>query len=394
MARIKNATAFFTVLIYFLFTLNSCNTGNKNKKDQSDEHNLDVRSVIDETKADHFLSELSKEIVFIPLETDAAGYLRSINWLDVTQDYILVSDSRGLFQFDRSGKFVKEIGKIGKGPGEHNGRIRFAVDAIHNEVSIYSFGTGLVNVHDLDTGRYKHSFDADPYISDFVFLPSDRIAFFTMETEINKNEVYLTDKRGELIDSIPNNLRSEIKGNVSGTASVYLHDQNWYYMYNYRDTLYRINEESHRAPFAIFNLDNKDSRDDFVIYPHPGTNFFPDFLSVQRVLHTSNYLFATIQKGMGDGTLNNLDRRRMVFSKSTGKLVMTEGFVDDLEGGMNFWPQWSRGDLLIASYQSYEIIDYYEETKGKTEHSSKFINLVNNLKVEDNPVLVLVENTK
>jgi len=391
MTTTKRIYNIFIISCCFIF-LASCRFGNKTAEVDSDIYKLNVRSIIDSNEVNYYLSELTDEIKYVRLETDTSCFLKFINWLDIAQDYIFVSDFNGLYQFDKSGQFIREIGRIGKGPGEHNGRIRFAIDEYQNEVYIHSSFAGLINVHDLETGMFKSSFTVDFNIYDFVVLPEGVIAFFTWEEPYDANEVYFTDRRGNKIDSITNNLRTNIRGNLSGHASVYFNNNNIYYLYNYRDTLYHINNEFERKPFAVFTLNNKDSHNDFIITPPTDVTHYPDFISIPKILNNKNLIFATLQKGIVAGSLlRDQDLKRMVYDKSAGHLSMTSGFINDIDGGMTFWPQWFRDDVLIEYYQPYQIIDYYNDTKNSIEHSEEFINLANSLNEDDNPVLVLVK---
>lgn len=388
--ELSNSGYVLVVLCCIVFALSSCGLNSNSSKKSGDAYEIDVRSVVNMNTADFYLSELSDGIQYVPLETGPLNLLRFISWLDITKDYIFVSDLRGLYHFDRSGRFIREIGRIGNGPGEHNGRIRCAIDKNNKEVFIYSFGTGGVNVHDLETGSFKHSFSVDFLAHSLVVLPGGSIAFFTMETEFDINEVYFIDRHGEKLAAISNHLRTKIRGNVSGNASVYFNGGELYYMYNYRDTLYHINNDLYRSPFALFTLGNQESHHDFIILPNPEANYYPNFISIPKILHGNGYMFATLQKGFGDGGVHNQDQRKMLYKKTSDELFMTNGFVNDIDGGMTFWPKWFRDDLLIDHYQPYEIIDYYYETKGIMKHSDAFIEMVNKLNENDNPVLVLL----
>lgn len=382
----------WSCLKYFciLVAMTSCGLKNNTSEDNTESFKLNVRSVINNNEEKLYLSHFTDDIKYVRLETDSACLLRVVNWLDITQNYIFVSDSRGLYQFDKNGSFIREIGRIGKGPGEHNGRIRFAIDKNQNEVFIYSFGAGGVNVHDIKTGHFKHSFSVDFLAHDFVVLQDGYIAFFTNEIKYDINEIYFVNRTGAKLDSISNHLRKNIRGNLSGGANPYFCYGNLYYMYNYCDTLYQINNDLERIPFALFTLDNKESRNDFIIIPNPEANYYPDYISIPRILHCSGYIFITSQKGFGDGNIHNQDQRKILYTKSSDELVITKGFINDIDGGMPFWPQWIRNDILIDYYHPYQILDYYNETKESIEHSDAFIELVNNLNENDNPILVLL----
>jgi hypothetical protein len=51
------------------------------------------------------------------LETTPDAMLMDIRFLDISDDYILVSDRDKCLLFDRSGRFISKIGSKGRGPG-------------------------------------------------------------------------------------------------------------------------------------------------------------------------------------------------------------------------------------------------------------------------------------
>lgn len=388
----SNSCYHFIVLFIVGSMLTSCGLNSNSSKKVNESYKISARSVIDNnSKINHNLSELADGVQYVRLETNPSCFLRFINWLDITEDYILVSDSKGLYKFGKSGKFISEISRIGNGPGEHNGRIRIATDIVQNEVYIYSSGAGLVNIHDITDGSYKRSFTVDFDVNNFVIMPEGEIAFFTWETEFDINEVVFTDKDGEVVDRISNKLRSELRGNVSGHASVYLDSDNVYYMYNYRDTLYRVNNKLERSFLAVFDFDNKDSHNDFLIFPNPDVDtYFPDFISTPRILHNDSFIFATLQKGIVPGSADKQHLIRMLYDKSSNELTKTEGYTNNIDGGMRFWPRWIKEGVLIDYYHPYQMLDHYNETKNSIEHANAFLDIVQNLDENDNPVLVFI----
>ena len=75
------------------------------------------------------LSDIADEVQYIPLETNSECILSKGYTIVPTKDYFFIADGeKPLFVFDREGKFVRKIGKVGKGPGEfHNGN-QFHID--------------------------------------------------------------------------------------------------------------------------------------------------------------------------------------------------------------------------------------------------------------------------
>lgn len=106
----------FTMNVILIFILLSCNSNRKNTtpilkvSDDILEHNIK-------------LSELISDYKIIPLETTENGIIGQPDKIIVHDDQFFILDSRKaktVFVFSREGKFIRKIGKNGKGPGEYN----------------------------------------------------------------------------------------------------------------------------------------------------------------------------------------------------------------------------------------------------------------------------------
>lgn len=381
--------AFFSNII-FLFL--SCNL---ERKPTQNEPLIDfkIRQIIDQNSKDFFLSDLGKSIKYLPLESPPELLLSFINKLQIWQDNIFVSDREGVYQFDSNGKFVREIGSIGRGPGEHTGRVRFSINPYREEVYIYSFPTKLINVYQISTGDFLYSFYFDYYVSDFYLNENNQVVFFTEEgssedLNFSVNEAYLVENEA-LIDSISNPLRPEKRSNIVGHVLLYQNQNDAFYCFNYSDTLFWLDQNFKRKPYAKFNLENKNN---YLIlgldYGFTGIQF-PDFYYIDNVLANSEFFFVNIGKGFAMGV--DRDIRRVLYSKKDGKTWEIKKLLNDLDGGLPFWPRWVSEGVLINYLHPHEIIDYYNETKGEITHGSDFVRLVSSLKETDNPVLVFME---
>jgi hypothetical protein len=344
---------------------------------------LDTRSVLNEKEKDFLLTDLTKKIKYIPLETNDSCLLYSVNNICLTQDNIFVSDSKKLFQFDKSGKFIKQIGSEGRGPGEHDKRIRFAVDTFNKEIFILSYMIRMMNVYDLETGAFKRSFKLNIDVSKFEIFPKGNIVFLTTElnTDIQLHtldEIYITDNNGNPIASCQNNSRQYNRSSILGFAHFYRTKKDELrYMYNFRDTLYSLTEDLIRKPYVVFNLDNKIKREKLMLDPSNQEIQFPDFISIPGILENNKFLFITIQKGIG---IREWDFFNVLYDKKTELLTPIVGFINNIDGGLAFWPKFSIENTLITSYEANQILEHYKSTIGTVQHSEGFIELAKNLK--------------
>jgi len=372
----------------------SCNQGKSFQKDHPD-FNFSIREILDQNQKELALSDFGQSIRYVTLESQPGFLLNFIYKVQKYQEDIFVSDRERVYQFDANGNFVREIGKVGKGPGEHTGRIRFGVNPYRGKLFIYSFPTKLINVYQALTGEFLYSFSFDYFVSDFYFNENNQILFFTEEGSMDDlnfsvNEAYLIDNDNKVsIDSIFNPLRAEKRSQIVGHVLLYQNQNDAYYTFNYGDTLFRLDQNFIRKPFAVFNLENKISHLVLKLdFSFSGIQF-SDFLYFDHVVGNSNFFFLSIGKGFAVGVERDISN--IFCQKNEGKCWPTTKARNDLDGGMPFWPRWVINGKLINYYHPHEIIDYYNKTKGEVTHGSDFVRLVNSLLETDNPVLAIVE---
>jgi hypothetical protein len=374
------------------FVLWSCT----HKNDINDEIiRLDIRSATSQEPETFKLSYLASSINYIPLETNESCLLYRIDKILLVDDHIFITDGMKLFQFALSGNFVRQIGRVGKGPGEHGKRIKFAIDDEQHEILIYS--SNVMNVYDLESGTYKRRFLINQDVSDLTILPKSNIIAFTYElpSEVLVSsicEAFLVDSDGIVIDSIPNFNRLKNKSNSRGYATTYEYEKNEIrYLYNYRDTLYRITEDFLRSPHAVFYLNNKISRDRLLFEPVYDEIQHPDFLWIPQILENTHFMFITAEKGRS--FMDNPNVYHIVFDKKSGELISTSShrIINDIDGGLPFWPRYASGKKLISDYLPTEIIDHYNSPTSNDDYSEHFLAMVKSLKENDNPVLVIIE---
>jgi hypothetical protein len=82
------------------------------------------------------LSAIGFNIQYIPLETNSASLLKTILHIELCDSIIFVCDNDKLLKFDTAGRFIKQIGIKGNGPGEYPSINDFSVDKINQLIYI------------------------------------------------------------------------------------------------------------------------------------------------------------------------------------------------------------------------------------------------------------------
>ncbi len=337
------------------------------------------------------MSQVTDKIHYIPLETDSASLIGNISKIHLTEKHIFVADPKRLLQFDLSGNFIRRIGQIGRGPGEHGKYFKFAVDEFHDEVFIFS--SGQVNVYELATGDFLRQFGVEFEVSGFDAISGGELIFVTRELPsvlMNRsvNEIFLVDSKGNLLDSIPDFGRKnrEIQSIVGYTT--YRKDDRLFFINVYKDTLLYLTPDLKKEPYAQFNFENSIDPNQLKFKPEE-QELFKDYIYNWGVLENKGFIFADVRKGIVGSASS--DVLNVIFDKSSDESKMVESIHNDVDGGIKFWPKWQTSKALIDARYPFEFLEYYESTKDKGKLKESFVDLVQKLDENDNPVLIVIE---
>jgi hypothetical protein len=159
------------------------------------------------------LSTLGRKLEYVPLETDTACLIQNISNAFLTDSLIFISDYKRLFKFDKDGKFLKQIGSKGRGPGEYPSLGNFIIDQYSREIFVLS--SRIVLVYDFD-GNFKRDFKIDFPSRQFILNNNNELIFhpFNLPQPANGTVYswYIIDKTGTILTKIENTLKRINKG--------------------------------------------------------------------------------------------------------------------------------------------------------------------------------------
>ena len=191
-------------LIYYIVIviLISCNSNHENKfftisVDSAEETNLS-------------LSEIAENIEAVELELTDNSLLsvQRITRILYKENFIIVSQRNSVMLFDKTGKFIRQIGSIGQGPGEFAGIQDIAADFENKNLFILAF-EGKIICYDFDgnlikesPNNYYNGFFKCVYYINGKFLLLAESALVLDEEKINRTVLYTVDKNLLKTDSI------------------------------------------------------------------------------------------------------------------------------------------------------------------------------------------------
>lgn len=379
----------FCLLFYQILIFTNC------KNDRSPQYSrylIDLRNPILSIKSVP-LSAIGFSIQYIPLETNSASLLKTIQHIELSDSIIFVCDHDKLLKFDTSGRFIKQIGINGRGPGEYPSIYDFSIDKTNQLIYIAASGIKEILIFDFD-GNLKKSFKV-PYIPIQILACEMNYILFRNafpNPDANYNW-YITDSDGKILIKFRSYPGRDTRSKLIGQSlcPMYLFNGKFHFMEYGIDTLYLINNSA-KEPYAIFDLG------DLKMDPPYPVDFdmeaLKDKIWVYKIFEDRNNLYMKVSKGWTSTFYH------CIYNKKESETITLEeeGFINDLDGGPIFWPQFITSDTILVSYiDAYQFLNYLNKKSDDStestnnEESGKLKTLKKELTETSNPVIMIVK---
>ena len=338
------------------------------------------------------LSTIAVSIKYIPLETTKdcliGDYLTNIF---VNSDGIFVFDYSHVYHFSINGKFIGKIGKVGRGPGEYNQAMSISVDTL------------MKNIYFLDTDRLvKYDYDGN-FIKEYqlgiksmklleykegVFLIDDEFYQFAEPGKRFSIHFY-SEAEEKQIAKVDCPKKDKIPFSISFPI-MYKFNRNTFLKDYWDNTIYQVEDPENLNTYALINMGkfkNRDQDDKFVITgkKNKGEELV---LGIDKISESDHFIFMLANQGLFFYDKNSKETQCCEFSNKGEKWYT---FENDLTGGPtlfanNFPLHVVDNNTFVTFNHAYE---FFED--GVDANNSQIKKVMQNLQVDDNPVLVLVK---
>lgn len=426
-------------LILFCLLL-SCSNGDKKNNTIGDTQEKKITKVnlidnLDKVVDAFYLSDFVDSIEILPLEIDQKHPFieDQIDNLQITDKYIFFySVKSGLLQYRRSGKFIRQIGSVGRGPGEYLLLRNYSINKKMNIIMGYSSWTHDLLMYDfegkflrpenplfLNTNDYLsvNLFGKYYLIEQNSFVPeitdtSHIFNFAITDSLFNKAKI-LTDptyrtRKAEIFANRynPNDSWKNFYWGIPPVKKIYSDYMD--FLYYGGDTIYRINDKLDVAINYIIEKGAHVPFDELHVRCHPLSYF--DHVLVYDFQETAKYLFLDFgyKKYMYKARFNkNNGSVQMLRNDTPIKDIILSGrlysrrregkfpsFNNDLCGGSAFIPQWTDEKQWINLYPAYKLVslnlDSLQQVNVKNpDKRDQLVKLIQNMKETDGPVLMI-----
>jgi hypothetical protein len=353
-------------------------------------------------------SYFADTVIYIPLETTKESFIGFIAQLWMNDSVILINNfGGGLLMFHQNGKFIRQIGKKGRGPGEYGSIHHF--DVIHDTIYISSTGRRGFLRYTFD-GTFCDEIKFNYVPTYFSSMADQKLACFVHEA----GKIYVYNKT---LHAPPDTITVEYGVTI---------DRNKYTLYllsgyNYlqktqtgllfnsflSDTVWNITYEK-KEPAFILNMKDKllpydrqieFSKGDFERYqkmakPYSFVHLIP-FPSMTFIFQFHHTIYAD-DAGYEAIYLNNTKTGEI-------KKFNTPYIYDDIVSKQKlsnerltyFYPI-CPDDYLVTSKKPLDVLKYLDQNKenSKGVPSLSWLNQMKTIKEDDNPILVKIKIKK
>ncbi len=401
---------FITFIVLLIFSCkNNSGTGNISEDDSDKFFEIDLEKAFGNKKTIP-LSQIASDVEYLVLESGEECMVRPVVRYYFTDSLIFIRNLDHILKFSRNGKFIQRIGASGRGPGE--------IDLIRN-LSLLPDKKTLVVQKNYQRellffsfkGELIKSLDYEPQIESFKILPDGN--FLTYESGASGNEDVMFCIMNENWDTLSTISNYSKWTTIPGAMQImigypvfepFYFSQNRFHLKSmYNDTVYGIYSNKIEPEYFI-NLGKLKLPEELR----------PERLGISQIErfreNGHNYYFTQVfeaSERIFIGAFNygeSESSKYLIYNKFnkectllTGNESNSTGFVNDWDGGIDFWPigQLNENQVFmpITPLQLKKLIS--EKTIKNNEIKSpetrrKLLELISSIDETDNPILMVV----
>ncbi len=358
------------------------------------------------------LSYIADDVEYIPLDSKVLfRHYMSVQFDDSL--FFLSTSPKGVLVFNKEGKYLRQIGRRGRGPGEYTHGNKITLDKDNHrlyvndlrKILIFNYKGSLIREFSIDTEFNSHR---------LYYLNNKLIGIKGLSFSMNYQPYnwFLFDTLGNILFKKSNSIKRTATKNIMrggfGNFS-YLYNDKIHYWNHFNDTVFELNNKDYRARYLF-------KKDKYRITPEVTSDMDVFFgktkhLLLQGIFENNNNLYLLYRRN-GNTQFCIYDKiehtfiNTIIYSPVNREESYKRGLINDIDGGVPFLPNpisifnMNGREYLIKQINACDFIDYvngkeFKNAKPKYPEKKKtLIKLANSLDEKDNPVLMLVRLKK
>ena len=405
-------------------------------------HIIDLQAAISSPISQMLLSDVADDIEIIPLETkEETMFSRNLHMISCKDGILLCpgggDTTRPIMLFNRQGKFIRYIGLLGQGPEEMLIHPSIGYDEKKQEVIVPDLVD--LKVYGIDgkfkrrlfkykeDGEYWYANRDAREIRDYRFVDGYHIfrRMFPVPTVNGAWQIMVLDYKGDLIAKIADPINAQHEDKIAVDLMTAMPSTYWeaiapvmsFYhgvhsiLFDANDTLYQLSVSKDRLiPRYLMKTGSEAFTPKMLHSINQTGDFLNKYIQPRDFLETQDNLFLVAEKGeysylcrfnKKTGEVHSIrNKGEVIHQKVMGihvRRVDAPGFTDDLAGGCSFFPDHTNDNEWIGVIPAERLlteidIDELEKKEVKLPHrKQQLINVLRELKEDDNPILMIVK---
>ena len=372
--------------------------------------NLNLSEVIEDSMN---LSEIADKVEYIPLQTTDSSLMGYFWNFAITKDYFFIINELSVLTFDKYGKYINSLFRIGSGPGEAHAYC-IAVDEDGGKVFVYDHVIGNVKIYDFH-GKYiktiKKSIRPPGSWGYSIGFFNNNLFVQTTQRPFIKYLYSCFNLANDSIRILCKNYRSYNKTQEGKTPySPYdyhyqITDSTILYKESYSDTIFSVNKKFIQTPRYIINLGNR--KLDWDTWRECAFNIAggpPNGYKVQSFVETESYLFLVLQSFKEPQMFvvyNKITNSTNIFKNKDQDPSSRQVYLkNNLDNIIPFPPMNKDGYLFYYEGCLYSVIEasdfvrIYKSASSEIRSSSKYLRnmapLFSKITEFSNPIIMKV----
>lgn len=400
------------LLLIVLFLSTECHYDKKTKSENDGKREeffeINYEKILKNKKSIN-LSDIASDERYIPLETGKNFLIGRNPEYYFSDNFIFVSNHDHILVYDYTGKFIRQIGTPGRGPGEidlirmisviEKEQILVVQTNWSNKLMFFSFdGTFIKSVSQPNVFRIRVL-----NMNQFLLNYSCALGF--------EDYLYiLSNENWDTISTVNNHYKWKNNSGITGMVGssdfkpFYNYRNQTFFKSMYNDTVYTVLKNKIEPAYFI-NLGNYRLPDE--LRPEPPQSI------VRFRSENAKYFFASVMEAgekmfiMTENYKGKINKNILFNSKTAESSFLVNesnepsGFINDWDGGMDFWPEGNVNDNEIFMAISpltlkkmFEEEDYSNKTARFQDRKLALKEMAGKLNDTDNPVLMIVKLKK
>lgn len=360
-----------------------------------------------------FLSELVDSIGYVQLETTNHCLLPPDINIYLSNDYIFTTSGSDIYQFDRTGKFIRQIGREGQGPGEFK-LAKFGIDDTNRQILVASYTNRCPLLFDYD-GKFLRNINDSTLSTCFggvEHLCVGEGCFVLTTPPMDVSHQWFGIYELIVYDYIKNKVTQTLTNRLTCKVDDAKHyntlrpslqtlakrDSIFYYHSFYNDTLYAVSKNDIN-PFAIIDFGKWKFPIDFLYSPDINKleNADNGNMRIIGIWTYKDKIILNVMYQKADRSVENFLCKYDIRSK---KMIYYSGvIINDIDGWQNVSiNDFEKGIKVLSSPDDFDDKAWKENAfskldKADLKHPEKREKirqmLQDNRKKEDNPILMI-----